>query len=112
MILGAVDYKISVNDVDIETAKFYSKKKSVFGCDENFESLALHFIADHDILFPTSCHDARELYRRMLTFVVNIEESFSWNIWLVMTSVCGYHHNSMETGIILFNFPWWYTLMY
>ena len=70
--LGATNCKFDVSLNDIGLADSYAKTKSVFGCSDEFEKLALTLMAHEDLEFPKNATDARILYDCLLRLIENI----------------------------------------
>ena len=72
----AADYRKRVAVIDIEVAKDYCSPPTIFGCSENFETVALNYILQNNISFPNNAIEARRLFHGLVQFVEDLEERF------------------------------------
>ena len=63
---------MNVNARDLEVTKALTVDRPDFGCDENFVSIALHFMGVNNRLFPKTFDEAKTLYFDLLTFIDDI----------------------------------------
>ena len=60
--LGAVDFKWNVSAPDIDASRTYCRTPSFFGCTQEIETVALHYMGEHNLQFPLNSQEARILY--------------------------------------------------
>ena len=66
---GTRDFKVKVSADFERLALPYTKEKSFFGCNQDFEKLALRLMIQQNLYHPKTVKECRDLYDKLIQYI-------------------------------------------